>query len=322
MDAFFEEVSHKTDEKVHSLWVEKYRPSTLDGYIGNENLRETIKRFISDQNIPHLMFYGGAGTGKTTLAKLITKNINCDVLYINASDENRVDDVRTKIKSFASCVGFKPLKVIILDESDYMSREAQAALRNLMETFSLTTKFILTCNYHEKIIEPIVSRCHVYEISPMSKTDVAVHLTKILNAENVSYTKDDIAYIVHTYYPDIRKVVNFSQQSCKDGKLFIVKDSVLKTDIHQKFIEMLKNGIGKPTAFNEIRQFVADQKIKTYDDYFAVMYQKVDEYSNGKQAIATIIIAEYMYQCSLLIQPLKEIALMACISKLLTDLRK
>lgn len=322
MDAFFEEVSHTDDTKVHSLWVEKYRPTTIENYIGNENIINTIKSYIDQQNIPHLMLYGGAGTGKTTLAKLLTKQINCDVLYINASDENKVDNVRTKIKSFASCVGIKPLKVIILDECDYMSPEAQAALRNLMETFSMSTRFILTCNYHEKMILPIVSRCMTFEITPMTKVSVAVHVTKILKTENVEYQNDDLAYIVNTYYPDIRKVINVAQQSTFEGKLKINKESSLKTDTHQKLIEMIKNGIGKPTTFNEIRQFLADQRIKVYDDYFAVLYQKVDEYSNGKQAIATIIISEYMYQCSLLITPLKEIALMACISKLLNDLRK
>jgi DNA polymerase III delta prime subunit len=156
----------------------------------------------------------------------------------------------------------------------------------------------------------------------MTKVSVAVHLTKILKTENVQYQNDDLAYIVNNYYPDIRKIINVAQQSTHEGKLTINKESSLKTDTHQKLVDMIKNGIGKPAAFNEIRQFLADQKIKTYDDYFAVLYQKVDEYANGKQAIATIVIAEYMYQCSLLIPPLKEIALMACISKLLTDLRK
>jgi DNA polymerase III delta prime subunit len=161
-----------------------------------------------------------------------------------------------------------------------------------------------------------------FEIAPMTKVSVAVHLTKILKLENIEYQNDDLAYIVNTYYPDIRKIINVAQQSTHDCKLKINKDASLKTDTHQKLIDMIKNGIGKPVTFNEIRQFVADQKIKVYDDYFSILYQKVDEYANGKQAIATIIIAEYMYQCSLLIPPLKEIALMACISKLLTDLRK
>ncbi len=137
----FEEV--KPSENTHYLWVEKYRPTTLENYIGNQQLKDTIKSFIDKGDVPHLLFYGTAGTGKTTLAKAITKNIQCDILYVNASDENSVDNVRNKIKGFASSAGFKKLKVIILDEADFLSQEAQAALRNMMETYSLTTRFIL-----------------------------------------------------------------------------------------------------------------------------------------------------------------------------------
>lgn len=205
---------------------------------------------------------------------------------------------------------------------DYLSANSQAALRNMMETFSATTRFILTCNYYERIIEPLVSRCQTYQISPLSKKEVAIHLTKILNDEKVSYTPEDIGYIVNTYYPDIRKVINFSQQNSINGVLKISKENALKTDIHEKLIYQLKNGIGKPVAFNEIRQFIADADITHFDEYFELLYNKVDEYASGKQVIATVIIAEYMYQSALVVGALKEVSFMACISKLLTDLKK
>jgi DNA polymerase III delta prime subunit len=319
-DLFEEEV--RDEQPVHSLWVEKYRPSGLDKYIGNEQLKQTVDTFIEKNDIPHLLLYGGAGTGKTTLAKLITKNINCDVIYINASDETGVDNIRNRLKTFASSAGFKPLKVVILDEGDYLSSASQACLRNLMETFSAFTRFIITCNYYEKIIPALISRCQVYQINPISKKEVAVHLTKILDTEKVSYTPDDIGYIVNTYYPDIRKVINFSQQSVVNGKIKIAKENAAKTDIHEKLIFQLKNGIGKPSAFNEIRQFIADADINKFDEYFELLYNKVDEYAPGKQVIATVVIAEYMYQSALVVSALKEISFMACISKLLTDLRK
>ncbi len=143
--------------KENSLWVEKYRPKNLDSYVGNENLKKKVSRYLKEGDVPHLLLFGNAGTGKTTLAKLIVKNIECDHMYINASDENSVDVMRNKIKDFASSVGFKPIKVIILDECDFLTPNAQAALRNLMETFSRHTRFILTCNYVEKIIDPIQS---------------------------------------------------------------------------------------------------------------------------------------------------------------------
>ena len=135
----------------NTLWVEKYRPTTLDTYIGNEHLKSKVSMYLESGDLPHLLLYGRAGTGKTTLAKLLVNNIECDYLYINASDENNVETVRTKVKGFASTIGFKDMKVIILDECDYITPNAQAALRNLMETFSKHCRFILTCNFVERI---------------------------------------------------------------------------------------------------------------------------------------------------------------------------
>ena len=135
----------------HTLWVEKFRPGTLDGYVGNEHIIDKVKLYIESGDVPHLLFYGQAGTGKTTLAKIIAGNVDADIMYVNASDENNIETVRTKIKNYASTVGFKRWKIVILDEADYMTPNGQAALRNLMETFSKTTRFILTCNYVERL---------------------------------------------------------------------------------------------------------------------------------------------------------------------------
>ena len=143
----------------HSLWVEKYRPTSLETYIGNEHLKSKVSVYLESGDLPHLLLYGKAGTGKTTLAKLLVNNIECDYMYINASDENSVDTVRNKVRGFASTMGFKDYKIIILDECDYITPNAQAALRNLMETFSKHCRFILTCNFVERIIDPIQSRC-------------------------------------------------------------------------------------------------------------------------------------------------------------------
>ena len=179
----------------HGIWNEKYRPTSLDSYIGNEHLKSKVSIFIETNDPPHLLFYGRSGTGKTTLSKIIANSIECDYLYINASDENSVDVVREKIKGFASTLGFQALKVIILDECDYITPNAQAALRNLMETFSRHCRFILTCNYVERIIDPIQSRCQSFQIVPPSKKEVAIHLSDILTKENVKFEVDDIATI-------------------------------------------------------------------------------------------------------------------------------
>ena len=311
----FEEV--KQIETQHYLWVEKYRPNTLENYIGNQQLKDTVKGYIEKHDIPHLLFYGTAGTGKTTLAKAITKNIDCDVMYINASDENSVENVRTKIKSFASSVGFRKIKVIILDEADFLSPEAQAALRNMMETYSLTTRFILTCNYVEKIIPALVSRCQTYKIEPLSKKEVAVHLKNILDKETVQYTPEDLGYIVNTYYPDIRKILNYSQQSVINGKVKISELNSTNVDVKNKIVELLK--IRSSTAFNDIRQLIADSDIKNYEEIYEVLFDKVDEYSNGKQTLVILTLAEYIYQSAMVVN--REITFMACIAKLLKDLK-
>ena len=276
----------------HSLWVEKYRPMDLSTYVGNEHLKEKVKAYLESEDVPHLLLYGKAGTGKTTLAKIVVNNIDCDYMYINASDENKVDDVRNKIKTFASSVGFKSLKVIILDECDYLTPNAQAALRNLMETFSKHCRFILTCNYVERIIDPIQSRCQSYKVVPPSKKEVAQQMVSILNQENCQFELDDIALIVNAGYPDIRRVINSAQRQIVDGKLKIDTTSVIQNNYKLQLLEMLSNGV----KLNDIRQLIADNSISDYSELYRLLYDEVDNYGDGKQAECIMNIAEAQYQ--------------------------
>ena len=298
----------------NSLWVEKYRPSTLDNYIGNDHLKSKVENYLKSGDLPHLLLYGKAGTGKTTLAKLLVNNIECDYLYINASDENNVETVRTKVKNFASTVGFKDMKVIILDECDYITPNAQAALRNLMETFSKHCRFILTCNYVERIIDPIQSRCQSFQIIPPSKNEVAKHLHNILVEENVMDTPEDIKILVESGYPDIRRVINAAQRNVVNGKLKLDTTSIIQNDYKLKLLKILETK-NKKDAFVEIRKLLADNKVTDFADLFRLLYDEVDGYGKGHVAECILIIARYELSDSQVVD--KEINAMAMLIELL-----
>lgn len=289
----------------HSLWVEKYRSQALDQYIGNEELKNTIGKWIEKNDIPHLLLYGKAGTGKTTLAKLITKNIDCDALYINASDENGIDTIRDKVKSFASTATFRPLKVVILDESDFLTINAQASLRNVIETFSAKTRFILTCNYVERIIEPLQSRCQAFKIETLSKPDIARHLAYILETEGITYNLPDISAIISNFYPDIRKIINVTQQNVIDNKLTLV-------EVGSKFdVERLVGLLGHKDAFKTIRQYLADNDITDFEPIYRALYDSIGK-ENG---MITITLADYQHKHATVVD--KEINFMACIASII-----
>ena len=298
----------------HSLWVERFRPTKLENYVGNEHLKAKVERYIKTNDVPHLLLYGRAGTGKTTLAKLIVKNIECDYLYINASDENSVDTVRNKVRQFASTIGFKDMKVIVLDECDYITPNAQAALRNLMETFSKHCRFILTCNFVERIIDPLQSRCQVFEIIPPSKKDVAVHLTKVMELEKTTYDNEDLKVLIDSSYPDVRKIINATQRSVVDNKVVMDKQSTIQNDYKLKVLDILKTQ-DKKTAFSNLRQLLADNAIRDYSDCFRLLYDNVDEFAAGNMAAVILILARYEQSDMQVVD--KEINFMAMLIELL-----
>jgi DNA polymerase III delta prime subunit len=302
----------------NTLWVEKYRPNTLDTYIGNEQLKDKVKHYLDSGDLPHLLLFGKAGTGKTTLAKLLVNNIDCDYLYINASDENNVETVRSKVKNFASTMGFKDYKVIILDECDYITPNAQAALRNLMETFSKHCRFILTCNFVERIIDPIQSRCQSFQVIPPNKNDVAKHLHNILTQEGVSYEREDLGVLVNSGYPDIRRVINGAQRQSIGGKLSIDKQSIVENDYKMKLLEILKTQ-DKKNAFKNIRQLMADSKVTDFADLFRLLYDEVDSYGKGHVADCILIVGKYQLSDSQVVD--KEINAMSMIIELLSVIK-
>ena len=311
--------ANENSKKEHSLWVEKYRPQTLSEYVGNETVKETIQQYLDSNDIPHLLLHGKAGTGKTTLAKLIVNTIKCDYMIINASDENNVDTVRTKVKNFASSMGFAGFKVIILDEFDYMTPNAQAILRNLMETFSKHCRFILTCNYHEKIIDPIKSRCQTFAITPPTKKDVAVQVTRILDAENIKYELKNVADIISSYYPDIRRILNTCQLQSAKGELKVDHQIMVESNFQTKLVDLLKANDDKRNMFMNIRQAVADNRLNDYSEMYSMLYSRVDEYASGNTANVILTIAEGLSKDALVVD--KEIVFMSTIIQILNIIK-
>jgi len=293
------------------LLTEKYRPQVLKEYIGNDLLKEKVQTYLDNNDVPHLLLYGKAGTGKTTLAKIIAQTIECDYMVINASDENNVETVRTKVKNFASGAGFKGMKIIILDEFDYMTPNAQAILRNLMETFSRHTRFVLTCNYHEKIIEPILSRCQTFAVNPPSKKEVAVHVSDILTKEGVQFDIKDVADIITNFYPDIRRVINTCQLQSSKGTLKVDKQTILQADFKNKIVDILASGEEKRNAYMQIRQLVGDNKVNDFAELYSILYERLDDYAAGNTANVILELSQGQFRDALVID--KEICFMATI---------
>jgi replication factor C small subunit len=205
------------------LWVEKYRPNTVDGYVfRDDHQRNQINTWIKDKSIPHLLLSGAAGIGKTTLAKILINELGIeeyDVLEINASRTNSVDDVRDKITNFVQMIPFGPFKVVLLDEADYLSPNAQAALRGVMEEYHSTARFILTCNYPNRIIPALHSRCQGFHVERTDITEFTARVATILVEEAVDFDLETLDLYVKVSYPDLRKCINLVQQNVNEGKL-------------------------------------------------------------------------------------------------------
>jgi DNA polymerase III delta prime subunit len=302
--------------KKHTILNEKYRPNSLDTYICTEENKVKFQEFIDNQDIPHLLFAGKPGAGKTTLAKILVNNIDCDYLYINATDERSMDVMRDKVGKFASSGTFKPLKVVILDEATHILQASQVILLNMMETYSLTTRFILTGNYPERLIEPLRSRCQEFDLQPPTKKIIAKHIDSILNQENIEHTVDDIVMLVKKFYPDFRKIINNCQKYTINGVLKLDNLSGADNEYQDKILEQL---MSKKPELNNIRQIIANSEVDEFTDLFKFLFDNLEKYSKCKDGEIIMEINTYQYYSNFRMD--QEINIMCLISKILQILK-
>lgn len=299
----------------HTLWVERYRPTTLDTFVGNGHFKDIVKSIIDNNDVPNLLLYGDSGSGKTTIAKIIANNTDSEFMYINASDERNVDTVRDKIKSFASTIAFRRWKLVILDEADFMTTTSQAMLRNIMETYSSTCRFILTCNYIDRIIKPLQSRCQSYNIVPPSKREVALHVYNILQQEGISAELTDLASVVDASYPDIRKIIHTCQLNSRDGKMVLDTLTFSKRDYMSDIVNILVSRTDKKNKFTQIRQTIADSGVKDFTDLYTYLYSNIDTFASTKVGASILILSDGMYKSNFVVD--KEINIMATLIQLI-----
>lgn len=300
--------------KKHTILNEKYRPDTLEGYICSDINKAKFQEFIDSQDIPHILLAGRPGSGKTTLAKILANNINCDYLFLNAVDERSMDVMRDKVGSFASAGSFKPLKIVILDEATHILQASQVMLLNMMETYSVNTRFILTGNYPERLIEPLRSRCQEFDLEPPSKKVIAKHIDNILNIENIKHTPEDVVSIIKKFYPDFRRIINACQKYTVNNEIKLDNSLTVSDDYKDSILNELKKPNSK--SFNTIRQVLADADLSDYTDLYRFLYDTVDQYAKDAGLI-TIIIEEYKYHSVVRID--QELCFMACVSKILKN---
>lgn len=296
----------------HTLLNEIYRPKNLSTYVGNKSLKESIAKQLLNNDIQNYLFYGPAGTGKTTLAKIIVNNLDCDHLYINASDERGIETIREKVSGFASVMSFKPIKVIILDEADFLTIQAQASLRNIIETFSRTTRFILTCNFVERIIDPLQSRCQTFKIVPPTKKEIAVHLASICDKESISFEPSAIGKVVNKFFPDLRKMLNTIQASNVKSQLVIDDSLLVSTSYLSAILDELKKN--KPNII-QIRKIIADSNIDDFEEVFRFLFDTAEQYLSNKQGTVAILINEHQYKSNFRID--KEINIISLLQQII-----
>ena len=298
------------------LWVEKYRPKTVDGYVFRDvHQRKQIETWIKDKSIPHLLLSGSAGIGKTTLAKILINELGIedyDVLEINASRTNSVDDVRDKITNFVQMIPFGPFKVVLLDEADYLSPNAQAALRGVMEEYSNTARFILTCNYPNRIIPALHSRCQGFHFEKTDMTEFTARAATVLVEEGIDFDLDTLDLYVKATYPDLRKCLQLLQQNAQEGKLIEPnRGDAGEADWKFDMVTLFKEG-----KYLDARKLLCGKlREEEMEEVFVWLYNNLEIFgSEENQHKAILIIKQGMVDHRLIVDP--EINLSATLVRL------